>query len=62
MYYTDSIAQNVFEKCIKNSMISDEITCGIASKLCKKEDAEMSKISCESKLCNLIKYEVYLQK
>ena len=35
MYYTDSIAENVLEKCMKNSTISDEITCDITSKLCR---------------------------
>ena len=35
MYYTDSIARDVLEKCIKNGMMSDKITCDITSKLCR---------------------------
>ena len=35
MYYTDSIARDDLEKCMKNSMISDEIMCDITSKLCR---------------------------
>ena len=51
MYYTDNIAQNVLEKCMKNST-SDEITCVITSNYAEIVDAEMSEISSESKLCN----------
>ena len=43
-YYTDSIAQNIMEKCMKNRTTSDEITCDITSNCAEIVDAEMSEL------------------
>ena len=54
MYYTNSKARKVLDKCTKNSTISNEIACDITSKLCRNTRCIklMSEIFSDSNLCN----------